>query len=173
LFSLAIYSVFLSFLNTTAFRDQLPSFSYLLSHPLSGVRQFSSVYKLHVAHESEKVAELRRRKLEDVKKREEFLRAHGVEPGFLTGSWVDKFGTVEGDRAREKQKAEREGRVGEKVEGTVGVDREIESPIAMAAAVQGLNVGSGATLGNNAGDEETVAATPPREKRKPKIFGIW
>ena len=37
----------------------------------------------------------------DVDKRKEFMRAHGVEPGFLTGSWMEKFGTVEGDQARQ------------------------------------------------------------------------
>jgi len=105
-----------------------------------------------------------------VKKREEFLRAHGVEPGFLTGSWVDKFGTVEGDRAREKAKAEREGVVHV-------VDREVESPVAMEAVAQGVGMG-GAALGENAGVEEVATAkaapsSPPMEKRRGKIFGIW
>lgn len=47
------------------------------------------------------MADRRRAKIEDAAKRKEFLRAHGVEPGFLTGSWMERFGTVEGDRARE------------------------------------------------------------------------
>lgn len=130
------------------------------------------MYKLHVAHESEKVADLRRRKLEDVKKREEFLRAHGVEPGFLTGSWVDKFGTVEGDRARAKEKEE------------AGVDREMESPVALEAAMQEVGMGGGAAV-ESKGVAEMVASAqdqeqqpqqqqqPRGEKRRAKYFGIW
>ncbi|KAB8338959.1 hypothetical protein FH972_021899 [Carpinus fangiana] len=99
--SLALYTIFASFLHETAFRDQLPHGSDLFWHPLSAIPQFFAVYKLHTAHESEKVAELRRKKLDDVQKRKEFMRAHGIEPGFLTGTWMDRFGTVEGDRARQ------------------------------------------------------------------------
>ena len=98
----------MSFLQTTIYRDQLPSWSDLFTRPFSSVIQFVQVYKLHVAHESEVVAQKRRRKLEDVEKRKEFLREHGVEPGFLTGSWMDRFGTVEGDRAKELEVAKQD-----------------------------------------------------------------
>lgn len=65
-----------------------------------------------MAHESELVAEKRRRRIEDAEKRKEFLRVHGVDPGFLTGSWMEKFGTVENDQAREalRTRAEKEQR---------------------------------------------------------------
>jgi len=103
-----------------------------------------------------------------VKKREEFLRAHGVEPGFLTGSWVDKFGTVEGDKAREKERAEREGNAN-------AVDREMQSPVALEAVAQEMG---GAVMGGNAGREDLSAegaapSLPPTQKPRGKIFGIW
>lgn len=163
---MAGYSIALSFISTTAYRDMLPSSSDFFSHPLQSLGQFITVYKLHVAHESEKVAEKRRRKLEDVKKREEFMRAHGVEPGFLTGGWMDKFGTVEGDLAK-KQRAE-QNQAGQEV------DREIESPIAMQAAAAGPAQGglSAPDLGTAA--EQSQRQQQQQEKRKPKLWlGIW
>ena len=102
LVSVAAYSMSLSFYRTTAFREELPRREDLLSHPIQTVAQFARVYKKHVEFESAKVAEKRRHKIEDAAKRKEFLRAHGVEPGFLTGSWMDKFGTIEDDEATRK-----------------------------------------------------------------------
>lgn len=164
---MAGYSIALSFISTTAYRDMLPSSSDFFSHPLQSLGQFITVYKLHVAHESEKVAEKRRRKLEDVKKREEFMRAHGVEPGFLTGGWMDKFGTVEGDLAK-KQRAE------QNLAGQ-DADREIESPIAMQAVAAGpVQGGIGASELGDATNQETQQQQQQQEKRKPKLWlGIW
>lgn len=81
---------------------------------------------------------------------------------------MDKFGTVEGDRAREKQKAEREGG---------RVDPEMESPVAMQAVAQDVGLGGGA-MSESAGVQELAAIDaapppPPMEKRRGKIFGIW
>lgn len=151
----------MSFLHTTIYRDQLPSSSDFFNRPFSSLVQFVEVYKLHVAHESEKVAEKRRKKQEDAQKRKEFLREHGVEPGFLTGTWMDKFGTVEGDQA----KAIREGKEQE-------ADADVQSPLAMQAAAAGV----GATPVVNAQDQDELAGgeTPAREKKKPKMWlGIW
>jgi len=100
------------------------------------------------------VAERRRRKQEDVKKREEFLRAHGVEPGFLTGSWMDRFGTVEGDIAK-KEKAE-EARKSRALE-----EREEEST-GRAEVVEAV---AGGERGDHVGDGS--------ELRKKKWLGIW
>ena len=112
-----------SFLHTTELRNELPSKSDLYSHPLQTIGQFIDVYKRHTAIESEKVAEKRRQKVADAAKRKEFLRTHGVDPGFLTGTWMDKLETVEGAKWKEEKaarvKAEMEG-VGAQAEGAVG-----------------------------------------------------
>ncbi|KAJ8607317.1 hypothetical protein MRB53_040415 [Persea americana] len=155
---LTFYSVFRSFLHTTTFRDQLPSSEELLWHPVRSMRQFFAVYKLHVAHESQIVADKRRKKQEDAAKRKEFLLAHGVEPGFLTGTWLDNLGTVEGD----KRKAARE-----KAEQ---VDPTVESPVAMEA------VGDAFTSNTSTATPEQQLVEPKRlaEGAKPKRwFGIW
>lgn len=147
--SLAVYTVFASFVHNTEFRDQLPTAKDFFRTPFSAISQFLQVYKLHVASESEKVADKRRRKLEDVQKRKEFLREHGVEPGFLTGSWMEKFGTIESDKAREAMKSERE---------SPAIDAAVGSPINQSA-----NLASGSS------DQ-----TPQQPHKKPKMWlGIW
>ena len=90
-----------SFLNTTAFRHELPSTSDMVNHPIESTKQFMVVYKMHTAHQSEIVAEKRRQRVADGQKRKEFQRAHGIDPAFLTGSWMSRFGTIENDQARE------------------------------------------------------------------------
>ncbi len=112
------------------------------------------------------VAERRRRKQEDVKKREEFLRAHGVEPGFLTGSWMDRFGTVEGDIAK-KEKAE-EARKRRELEereeegmGSAEVVEAMAAPVAEGMATVGGRVEGGDHMGEGL------------EQRKKKWLGIW
>lgn len=134
--------------------------------------QFINVYKMHVAHESERVAEKRRMKMEDAVKRKEFLREHGVEPGFLTGSWMDKFGTVEGD----KWKAEREGRVYEPdVPDTQSpvADASIQGPTAMVAgSVSAPLPEQGQGQDFIPQDEEAQLPRPERRKVK-KWLGIW
>lgn len=81
--------------------DQLPTRQDWARHPFQSLGLFFSVYRLHAEQQSAEVAEKRRLKVEDAAKRKEYMRAHGVEPGFLTGSWMEKFGTVDSDGARE------------------------------------------------------------------------
>ncbi|KAL1620189.1 hypothetical protein SLS56_009780 [Neofusicoccum ribis] len=88
LFSLAGYTFLMNFLTTTPYRDLLPARSDLLSHPLRSLHQFGQVYKMHAEHVSAETAEKRRRKVEDVDKRAEYRRAHGLEEeesGLLKG----------------------------------------------------------------------------------------
>ena len=150
----------MSFLHTTPYRDQLPSSSDFFNHPFSAMGQFTDVYKRHVAYETELVASKRRKKLEDAQKRKEFLKEHGVEPGFLTGTWMDKFGTVEGDEA----KAKREGTEGE-------IPNDMQSPVALQA-VGGDAVGlvrEGVVDSGVQGEDQMQ-----RERKKVKKWlGIW
>jgi len=150
----------MSFLTTTPYRDQLPAGSDFFNRPFSALGQFTDVYKRHVAYETELVASKRRKKLEDAQKRKEFLKEHGVEPGFLTGTWMDKFGTVEGDEA----KAKREGK-------EVVADSDLQSPVAVQA-VGGDAVGVVREEGENVGLQSEEQ--PRREKKKVKKWlGIW
>lgn len=164
---MAGYSMSLSFLSTTAYRSLLPSSADFFAHPLTSARQLIAVYKLHVAHESEKTAEKRRRRLDDVKKREEFMRAHGVEPGFLTGGWMDKFGTVEGDLA--KKRREEEG----SASAVAAAAAQEESPVAAATTAASAMAAQG-TGSVQEGEESVDWKGQREERRKPKMWlGIW
>ena len=100
-------------------------------------------------HESQITADKRRKKIEDAEKRKEFLRAHGVEPGFLTGSWMEKFGTIEGDQARE------------------ALQKKMEDEKMQKAEDEAMSPQSAAAL-------EDLYVQQQREKPKRKIwFGIW
>ncbi|KAH7054606.1 hypothetical protein B0J12DRAFT_709980 [Macrophomina phaseolina] len=90
LFSLAFYTFLMNFLTTTPYRDLLPARSELLTHPFRSLHQFLTVYKMHAEHVSAETAEKRKRKVEDVDKRAEYRRAHGLESeegGILKG-WL-------------------------------------------------------------------------------------
>lgn len=97
-------------------------------------------------HESAKVGEKRRMKVEDAAKRKEFMRAHGVEPGFLTGGWMGKFGTIEDDEHARKM-----------AEGRAKQELEVET------------LGSG-----ERGEVPLEEVAPERERKKRKVWlGIW
>jgi hypothetical protein len=80
----------------------LPQGSLFFTHPLSYIRQYFSVYKLHVEAVSAETAEKRRKQMDESRKRTEYLRAHGMEKENIFG-----FGTVEQDEARAKAKEEK------------------------------------------------------------------
>lgn len=114
-----------------------------------------------------------------MEKRKEFLREHGVEPGFLTGTWMERFGTVEGDEAREKMvREERERQV---VEGLVGMDEVSTSSVTRgvpAASVPGKGAapltGVRGSLPRSVMDASTDEPPPRQEKKPLKMWlGIW
>ncbi|KAI9661460.1 MAG: hypothetical protein M1831_002982 [Alyxoria varia] len=98
---LAIYSLATSFYTSCAYREELPTRTDWLYFPFQSLKQFLHIYNLHVKDQSAKKLEQRRLELEDVAKRREFQKAHGIEVGFLTGSWMDKLGTDEGRGGKE------------------------------------------------------------------------
>ncbi|EMD00892.1 hypothetical protein BAUCODRAFT_118619 [Baudoinia panamericana UAMH 10762] len=67
------------FISKTPYRDLLPPNSLLLSHPISFLSRWAEVYQMHVAHLSAETAERRRQKTDDVKKRAEYRKAHGLD----------------------------------------------------------------------------------------------
>ncbi|KAL1646821.1 hypothetical protein SLS58_002956 [Diplodia intermedia] len=92
LFSLAFYVFLTNFLTTTPYRDLLPARSDLVAHPFRSLHQFLGVYRMHADHVSQETAEKRKRKVEDVDKRAEFRRAHGIDAedkGLLRG-WLSE-----------------------------------------------------------------------------------
>ncbi|KXL48107.1 hypothetical protein M433DRAFT_34500, partial [Acidomyces richmondensis BFW] len=67
------------FLRTTPYRAMLPPNSLLWEHPITFLRQWWDVFEMHVAYTTAQTAERRRLKTEDVRKRAEYRKAHGLE----------------------------------------------------------------------------------------------
>ncbi|KAI9710963.1 MAG: hypothetical protein M1820_002400 [Bogoriella megaspora] len=79
LITLALFVFVTDFVEKTSLKDLLPTRDDWKSHPFKSFRQFWSVYKLNVEQTSMENAERRRRQTEDVEKRRQYRKAHGIE----------------------------------------------------------------------------------------------
>ncbi|KAF7187271.1 hypothetical protein HII31_11359 [Pseudocercospora fuligena] len=79
------------FLHNTPYKDMLPPNSMFFAHPFSFIGRWIEVYDLHVAYVSAQTAEKRKQKVDDVKKRSAYRKAHGLdqEEGIF-GGWTAK-----------------------------------------------------------------------------------
>ncbi|KAL2015977.1 hypothetical protein VTK56DRAFT_4490 [Thermocarpiscus australiensis] len=75
---LAIWTFALNFKHTSPFADMLPSWGDYLRHPLGSARMLVEVLRLHEAHKTARIAEKRKRYVDDVAKRAAYRRAHGL-----------------------------------------------------------------------------------------------
>lgn len=66
----------------------IPPISDLPSHPISYIRRYIEVIRLHEEHESAITAEKRRRRVDDVSKRNEYRKAHGLDVAQGFESWT-------------------------------------------------------------------------------------
>lgn len=89
LFSLASYTTVTHFKRTSKFGDMLPPASDLFFHPIDFIRTCLEILRLHTAHVSAETAEKRRRKVEDVQKRAQYRKKHGLEHEDF-GGWTSK-----------------------------------------------------------------------------------
>lgn len=80
LLSLAMYTFARNFNANSPFADMIPPISEFPRHPFQYIGVCIDVMRLHEEHESALTAEKRRRKVEDVAKRNEYRKAHGLEP---------------------------------------------------------------------------------------------
>ncbi|KAI1753871.1 hypothetical protein F4782DRAFT_529290 [Xylaria castorea] len=78
--SLALYTFCVNFQAKSPFADMVPPLSEFPRHPFQYVGVCVDVLRMHEEHESALTAEKRRRKVEDVTKRNEYRKAHGLEP---------------------------------------------------------------------------------------------
>ncbi|ORY64377.1 uncharacterized protein BCR38DRAFT_213167 [Pseudomassariella vexata] len=86
--SLAIYTFILKFNATSAYADMIPPISDFTKDPVTYVRTCIEVLRLHEEHESAITAEKRRRKVDDVTKRNEYRKAHGLDAPRGFGDWL-------------------------------------------------------------------------------------
>ncbi|KAL7271888.1 hypothetical protein RUND412_005330 [Rhizina undulata] len=154
LFSMAAFAGVVNFLKTSPYANMV---SWSWTSPISSVGTFMRAYKLHAEDESKRIAEIRRKKVEDVEKRGEFRRAHGLErtgeEGGFGGWGVKKSGrepVAEPNMDLTSPTGGRGGWIGDEI-------RNIEEEAARAALTE---AGSGQT------QEVTEIQAEPREGDK-------
>ncbi|KAI0485442.1 hypothetical protein F4859DRAFT_381683 [Xylaria cf. heliscus] len=103
--SLALYTFCANFQATSPFADMIPPISEFPRHPIQYLGVCVDVLRLHEEHESALTAEKRRRRVDDVTKRNEYRKAHGLEPAtsglFGTGSRKDAEESPEPETAHD------------------------------------------------------------------------
>lgn len=82
-----------NFKRNTPFADMLPSGSDFREAPLESMRTLYEVWQLTELHNSAVVAGKRKKNVDDIAKRAEYRKAHGLEQEGGFGSW-----TARGDR---------------------------------------------------------------------------
>ncbi|PNS19906.1 hypothetical protein CAC42_7873 [Sphaceloma murrayae] len=126
LVSLAFFTVLTNFLHTTPFRDQLPPNNMFFSHPISFLARWIEVYQMHTDYVTQETIARREAKVDDVRKRSEYRKAHGIDEEKGIGGW-----TFREDKKSETM-AEAEAKVVAPATREGGV-----APVADAQAVQG------------------------------------
>lgn len=87
---LAVFTFVQNFKHNNAFAEMIPPLPDFLYHPVSSMRTMMEVIRLSEAHNSAIVAEKRKRRVDDVVKRSEYRKAHGLEEEGRFGSWTAK-----------------------------------------------------------------------------------
>ncbi|EGP91750.1 uncharacterized protein MYCGRDRAFT_67504 [Zymoseptoria tritici IPO323] len=154
-----VISIWISdFLHTTPYSDLLPPKSMFLSHPFSYLGRYIEVYQMHVEYVSAQTAERRKNKVDDVQKRSDYRKAHGIAQGEgIFGGWSAKSD---------------EEKVGPALatDGAVpGVDDA--SPRAVAAAREAQAEAENNT--GKEGEEVFVDFEGKKQAAPKKWFGIW
>ncbi|RKU43901.1 hypothetical protein DL546_006644 [Coniochaeta pulveracea] len=90
--SLAVFTFVQNFKQTSPFAHMMPAASDFIYHPIDTAGQIVEIIRLSEAHNSAIVAEKRKRRVDDVEKRNEYRKAHGLPDtrGFFGGSSTPK-----------------------------------------------------------------------------------
>ncbi|KAI0096563.1 hypothetical protein F4814DRAFT_453815 [Daldinia grandis] len=102
--SLAIYTFIANFNAKSPFADLIPPISELPRHPFQYVGVVIDVMRMHEEHQSALTAEKRRRKVDDVAKRNEYRKAHGMGP--TQGFWASGDSNSSSSKPTEPETAE-------------------------------------------------------------------
>lgn len=88
LFTLAAVVSFKELHRTSPFAHMLPPGREFFKHPIAFVETYIEVFRLNTAHTSAVTAERRKKKVEDVRKRSEYRKAHGLDKNEGFGGWT-------------------------------------------------------------------------------------
>lgn len=100
--SLAVYTFVAKFNATSPFADLIPPISEFPKQPINYIRTCVEVLKLHEQHESAVTAEKRKRRVDDVAKRNEYRKAHGLSASQGIDEWT---GTAKSPTQAEQEAA--------------------------------------------------------------------
>ncbi|KAH0290722.1 hypothetical protein KCU62_g3456, partial [Aureobasidium sp. EXF-3399] len=155
LISLAFFTWLNNFLANTPYLDQLPPNNMFFSHPIAFLSRYAQVYNLHSQYISIQTAEYRKNKVDDVRKRAEFRKAHGLnEAEGVFGGWSARDDKSGGEKAQSK-----EGEALAAVGNEMAVGKESEALAAAAVDKEGA--------------EEMYTDFEGRRKPIKKWLGIW
>lgn len=86
--SLAVFTFVQNFKHTSPFAHMMPAASDFVYHPIDTLGQIVEIIRLSEAHNTAIVAEKRKRRIDDVEKRNEYRKAHGLPDsrGFFGGT---------------------------------------------------------------------------------------
>jgi hypothetical protein len=87
---LAVFTFVQNFKHNSPFADMIPSWSDFLHHPITSGQTIVEVIRLGEAHNAAIVNEKRRRRVDDVVKRSQYRKAHGLEDKQGFGGWTAK-----------------------------------------------------------------------------------
>lgn len=148
LMSLVLGIWFQNFIHSTPYKDMLPPNSMFFAHPWQFLRRYWDIYDLTTAYNTQQVMERRKAKIDDVQKRSNYRKAHGLDTGDkagLFGGWTAKTD------AELMGPALRTSDVEEALPKDVELQGELDAPAATAIS-----------------DISTA-----KVKSRPKWFGIW
>lgn len=104
---LASLATTISISNFLAFSPEAQDFEWRWADPMGSLGSFSAAWKASVGARSQRTAEMRRKKVEDMEKRGEYRRAHGLDQPSKEGMFAGfgRFGvkTPEEDKRAEGQ----------------------------------------------------------------------
>jgi hypothetical protein len=87
LFSLAGVVFVTNFQHTSPFADMIPPWQDLFLHPITYSRRWVEILRLNAARTTAETEERRARKVDDVAKRAQFRKAHGLDKDEGFGGW--------------------------------------------------------------------------------------
>lgn len=87
---LAMFTFVQNFKHNSPFADMIPPWSDFLYHPITSGRVIVEVIRLNEAHNAANVQEKRKKRVDDVVKRSQYRKAHGLEDGDRLGGWTAK-----------------------------------------------------------------------------------
>ncbi|OIW27177.1 hypothetical protein CONLIGDRAFT_682253 [Coniochaeta ligniaria NRRL 30616] len=122
---LALFTFVQNFKQSSPFADMVPSLSDFVYHPISSGRIVVEIIRLSEAHNTAIVQEKRKRRVDDVEKRQEYRKAHGLDGN------TSFFGTW-GAKKDEEDKSEEGPRVAEEAAAVATEVHETPNPVVPA-----------------------------------------